>query len=66
MAKFIQEYCKASGQKVNIDKFSIIFSANVPTDYRRMIEGVLGIKATENQGTYLGVPSLWGRLNVRL
>ena len=46
---------------MNLDKSSVIFSSNVPIDYRKMIEGVLGIKAANNPGIYLGIPSFWGK-----
>ena len=56
MAECIQKYCSASGQKLILEKSSIVFSMNVPNSLRREIEKKLGIKAIGNPSTYLGIP----------
>ena len=66
MYRCIQEYCAAFGQMVNVDKSSIIFSTNTPEEVRREIGNVLRVKVAMNPGIYLGIPSMWGKLSVRL
>ena len=61
MAECIQRYCIASGQKVNLEKSSIVFSSNTPLEVRNEIKELMGIKATTNPGSYLGVSFLWGK-----
>ena len=58
MARCIQRYCLASRQMVNLEKLNIIFSSNVPCEIKAKIEAMLGVKATINPCTYLGIPTL--------
>ena len=57
----IQEYCKASGKLVNLEKSCIVFTENVLEAKRKEIEDCLGIKVARNTGVYLGIPSFWGK-----
>ncbi|KAK4255495.1 hypothetical protein QN277_008493 [Acacia crassicarpa] len=61
LAKILDLYCAASGQVINLDKSSIFFSSNSPLAVRTMVCGMLHIPATEDPGTYLGIPSIWGK-----
>ena len=55
LVECIQRYCTASGQKVNMEKSSMVFSSNTPLMLRKEIEEFMGIKAIDNPGSYLGV-----------
>ncbi|XP_073152775.1 uncharacterized protein [Henckelia pumila] len=54
-------YEVASGHKVNFDKSSISFSANVPSHMKNSICENLEVAYTTNHAHYLGLPSLIGR-----
>ncbi|GAA0153913.1 hypothetical protein LIER_12039 [Lithospermum erythrorhizon] len=49
-----------SGQLVNIQKYTILFSPNVPAHTRNEIAGVLGMPQVDTQDKYLGLPSSIG------
>ncbi|OMO55679.1 reverse transcriptase [Corchorus capsularis] len=57
----IQVYSAASGQLINLDKSSLIFSANTPADIRQDLARCLQIREAENPGIYLGFRSTWGK-----
>ena len=59
--KIIEDYCQASGQLVNRDKSCVVFTANVPEEWRKKIEGVIGVTRGSNTGTYLGIQLFWGK-----
>ncbi|KAK4258618.1 hypothetical protein QN277_005049 [Acacia crassicarpa] len=61
LSNILSLYCAASGQVINLDKSSIFFSSNSSPAVRSMVCGVLHIPATEDPGTYLGIPSIWGK-----
>ncbi|XP_024033517.1 uncharacterized protein LOC112095650 [Citrus clementina] len=54
-------YGAASGQRVNYNKSSISFSANVHHEVAHSICSLLGAQGTVNHGSYLGIPSYIGR-----
>ncbi|KAK4254083.1 hypothetical protein QN277_009512 [Acacia crassicarpa] len=54
-------YCKASGQLINLDKSSLYFSANTPTEVKERVAACLGVTYTDSAGKYLGLPTIWGR-----
>ena len=53
----IQEYCKAFGQKVNLEKSCVVFTGNVPMEKKGEIVRSLGVKKAINIGVYLGISS---------
>ncbi|XP_024039551.1 uncharacterized protein LOC112098152 [Citrus clementina] len=61
MKSLLAVYGAASGQKVNLNKSSISFSANMDEDSISQVCGILEVPFTGNQGTYLGLPSQFGR-----
>nr|XP_028964583.1 uncharacterized protein LOC114827108 [Malus domestica] len=65
LLSIIDRYCEASGQKVNLQKSSIYFGANVPKGVAANLGGILGVSVVDNPGTYLGVPTIWGRSKKR-
>ena len=42
-----------------------MFSSNVNDELKRKIVDGLGVIVAENPGTYLGIPSLWGKTKVK-
>ena len=59
--QILETYGCASGQLINFSKSSISFSANVQERAVSQICGTLDVNATEDHGTYLGLPSNIGR-----
>lgn len=57
----LHEYCSASGQMVNLQKSSVIFSQNTPLQIQEDVTSKLQIVRALNPGTYLGVLSLWNK-----
>ncbi|GAA0170996.1 hypothetical protein LIER_25137 [Lithospermum erythrorhizon] len=55
--RILQDYKKASGQKVNLGKCSVSFSPHVPVALRRCILIGLGMREVKDQGKYLGLLS---------
>jgi hypothetical protein len=52
----LNEFCYLSGQKVSIEKTSIMFSKNVKREARDRLQQVSGFRVTPSLGKYLGVP----------
>ncbi|KAB2609074.1 hypothetical protein D8674_012242 [Pyrus ussuriensis x Pyrus communis] len=61
----LDNFCVASGQKVNLEKSSVFFGANVPKVNAEQMGNALDMKVVINPGTYLGVPTIWGRSKKR-
>ncbi|XP_062230134.1 uncharacterized protein LOC133927739 [Phragmites australis] len=57
----VQEYCNASGQKVNLDKSSIFFGKGCPEDRRSEIKVLLDIQNESLNEQYPGLPSDVGK-----
>lgn len=52
---------KASGQKINADKFSAFFTRNTDTEIREVICNMLKFKEADNSTTYLGLPNMMSK-----
>ncbi|CAL2235433.1 unnamed protein product [Prunus armeniaca] len=61
LKKIVGDYCLASGQMLNVDKSSLFLSPNVSDTLAGEISTTLGVSPTLDPGTYLGLPSIWGR-----
>lgn len=59
---YLDDFCNASGQKINPNKSQIFFSANVSDNEASQIASMIGFERTTDLGNYLGVPSLHGRV----
>ncbi|KAL9859832.1 putative RNA-directed DNA polymerase [Arabidopsis thaliana] len=59
----LENFCKASGQRVSLEKSKIYFSKNVHRDLEKLISVESGIKSTKDLGKYLGMPVLQNRIN---
>ncbi|CAN1188832.1 Putative ribonuclease H protein At1g65750 [Linum perenne] len=58
----IERFCTASGQSINKSKSRVFFSAGMNRNTSRSITDIMGIRATQDLGHYLGVPLLHGRI----
>ncbi|XP_068340019.1 uncharacterized protein [Pyrus communis] len=65
LRNLLDNFCEASGQKVNLVKSSVFFGANVPKVIADQMGSALGMAVVNNPGTYLGVPAIWGRSKQR-
>lgn len=61
LAQVIHQYSTASGQRINFEKSSIIFSSNMKVADRGVFCHKLGVKEVLDWGKYLGMPSCAGR-----
>lgn len=57
MQRCLQKFCKASGQKVSLEKSRVYFFQNVPLEQQQAICYELDIEATSDLGLYLGMPT---------
>ena len=57
----MQTYCEASGQVINYQKSSVVFSKNTPDPFKMEAAAIFGVPIVETPGKYLGLPSDWGR-----
>ncbi|CAN1165251.1 Putative ribonuclease H protein At1g65750 [Linum perenne] len=58
----LDRFCNASCQSVNKEKSRVFFCKNISRAKSSEITSILGIRATQNLGRYLGVPVLHGRV----
>ncbi|KAL0355668.1 UNVERIFIED_CONTAM: LINE-1 retrotransposable element O protein [Sesamum radiatum] len=54
-------YGRASGQEVNFNKSTAVFSGNVQRDVQKNLSELLGIRLEEKHDKYLGLPSIVGK-----
>lgn len=57
-------YERASGQVINLNKSSVVFSKNVKDDVQLMVTEMFGVKRADKHERYLGLPTFVGRNNV--
>lgn len=57
----LQLYERASGQCINFQKSSILFSSKTSVHVRDELCSVLQVSCTDDHGLYLGLPSIIGR-----
>lgn len=61
LKEILDEFAIASGQVINFNKSSILFSRNVDGVTREVVSDTIGIEFGNFKGKYLGLPSLIGR-----
>ncbi|CAA7054626.1 unnamed protein product [Microthlaspi erraticum] len=66
LLQILQNYERASGQKINFDKSSIQFGHTVETTVRAEIHQMLGIHKVGGVGNYLGVPESLGGAKTKI
>ncbi|CAA7030770.1 unnamed protein product [Microthlaspi erraticum] len=52
----LQKYGKASGQRINFDKSSLLFGKRIQGTNKTHIKAITGIQNEGGMGTYLGIP----------
>ncbi|CAN1165788.1 Transposon TX1 uncharacterized 149 kDa protein [Linum perenne] len=57
----MEKYANLTGQVINNEKSSIMFSRHTPQTLKNIVERHLGFTSTLSFGKYLGVPTEWGR-----
>lgn len=62
----LKKYALASGQNINNDKTTMIFSQNINDDVKKEILAIWGCKGAAQYEKYLGLPLLLGDLGQRL
>nr|XP_017188741.2 uncharacterized protein LOC108173698 [Malus domestica] len=60
LSQVIDDYCLASGQKVNKSKSSVFFGNNVPESLSFHLTNILSMERVGDPGVHLGVPAIWG------
>lgn len=50
LKQILEEYCTASGQKINYDKSSLYFSANTTKETKEMVCSILEMSETKDPG----------------
>lgn len=65
MKELLQLYREASGQKVNLSKSSLVFSANTREESKQDLCEVLGTDGSIRLGKYLGLRTEWSTLKVQ-
>ncbi|XP_027076951.1 uncharacterized protein [Coffea arabica] len=66
LRRLLQVYEKGTGQKINIEKFSVFFSRNVKHETKQDTSQALGDIQLVNQGQYLGFPMVVTRTKQQL
>lgn len=59
--RILDEYEKCSGQMINREKSSVLFSKNTKEQYKEEVKTFLKIKKEGNSGKYLGLPFYIGK-----
>src|ERR1044072_8474192 len=60
--KTLNDFCKASGMKINLEKSRMFCSTNMDSNLQNELSNILGITRASNLGKYLGLPILKGRV----
>ena len=60
--EILQTYAQASGQNINLEKSSVYFSSNTPNCQKEEVKQILGVRDVDWFESYLGLPTLVGRL----
>lgn len=61
IVKLLQTYCHILGQEVSLQKSTMYFSTNTPMSVLSELCDILNMPQVKNPGSYLGIPTLWGR-----
>ncbi|XP_074299645.1 uncharacterized protein LOC141630789 [Silene latifolia] len=62
MRYVLDNFCEASGEKISSAKSRVFFSSNTAEEIRSKVSTTLGFEETADLGTYLGMPTINGRV----
>ncbi|XP_074296948.1 uncharacterized protein LOC141627613 [Silene latifolia] len=62
ISKVLDVFCRASGEKVSIAKSRVFFSSNTRPEIQNAVSNTLGFDITNDLGSYLGMPTINGRV----
>ncbi|OMP12130.1 reverse transcriptase [Corchorus capsularis] len=61
MVAILEDYSRASGQMINLNKSRVVFSANAKPEQKEEMKSILHMEDAPHTGNYLGIPSFWGK-----
>lgn len=61
LKRILPEYEVCSGQCINFDKSTILFSSNTPVSMRMQLSSRMGVRYSNNSERYLSLPNLVGK-----
>ncbi|XP_021726831.1 uncharacterized protein LOC110693957 [Chenopodium quinoa] len=61
IARILQVYEGASGQKINLQNSEAVFSRNVPDARKQAMCNILGVKQVNRYEKYIGIPTVIGK-----
>ena len=61
LKEILSIYEAVSGQRINLQKSAITFSAKTPAEVKSRVKATLEILAEGGIGKYLGLPEMFGR-----
>ncbi|KAM5569502.1 hypothetical protein ABKV19_016829 [Rosa sericea] len=64
--QLLNTYEKASGQKINFQKSSVVFSRNVPVETQQVLAAIVGVECVEEHDRYLGLPMRVGKSKTQI
>ncbi|KAA3486186.1 reverse transcriptase [Gossypium australe] len=56
--KILYEYGNCSGQQVNFEKSTVLFSSNTREEEKRLVTQILGVRFSNDPKRYLGLPNM--------
>jgi hypothetical protein len=62
--EILENYERASGQKLNWEKTSVFFSKNTKSEAKKFILSTAGVTSSARYEKYLGLPALIGKAKV--
>lgn len=60
MKHILEVYARVSGQVINLEKSSMLFSSRISTE-KEQIKNIMGVQVVDKLDKYLGMPSVVGK-----
>lgn len=57
----LERYARVSGQVINLEKSSTVFSSKITSTKKAQIQTILGVQVVDKLDKYLGMPSVVGK-----
>lgn len=61
LKQILDTYARVSGQVINFEKSSMVFSSGIPADCKTQITQILGVQVVDKLDKYLGMPAVVGK-----